>query len=221
VQRDDPTAENQPGSDADAGLERFVFFSDAVIAIALTLLALDLKLPTGSTDKELWDSFFDQMGDSYFAFALSFVVITMMWSSHHRLFRDVVRFDPMLVPVNMSFLFLIVVLPFATRLIAEDGDYEVGTVVYAATVALTCLSLVALTTLIQRRGLADARTPDEAYTSKVNGLLVTSVIFAVSIPITFIAGPGPAKWSWLVLSLLTRPLETRLTRRHLRPTRSP
>jgi uncharacterized membrane protein len=104
VQRDDPTVESQPGSETDAGLERFVFFSDAVIAIALTLLALDLKLPTGSTDKELWDSFFDQMGDSYFAFALSFVVITVFWSSHHRLFRDVIRFDAVLVPLNMAFL---------------------------------------------------------------------------------------------------------------------
>jgi TMEM175 potassium channel family protein len=218
VQTPEPADQLPPthtGIDADteptAGLERFIFFSDAVIAIAMTLLALDLKLPAGSTDEELWRSFYDKLGDNYFAFALSFLVITVFWSSHHRLFREVVRFDAALVPLNMVFLFLIVVLPFSTRLIAEHGDSQIGTVVYAATVTLTALTLVALAILIRTRDLARDSVPGDRYRYMARGLLVTSIVFAISIPITFIADPGTAKWSWLVLSLLSRPIEKRLT----------
>jgi uncharacterized membrane protein len=60
-------------------LERLVFFSDAVFAIAITLLVLDLRLPEGS--KAMFD--LSQMGTKLFGFALSFAVIGAYWLYHH------------------------------------------------------------------------------------------------------------------------------------------
>lgn len=67
-------------------VERLTFFADAVVAIAITLLALDLPVPTGSTNGDLWRSLRENFSD-YLAFAISFVVIAARWNAHHRIFR--------------------------------------------------------------------------------------------------------------------------------------
>src|SRR4051794_8977616 len=68
--------------------ERLTFFADAVIAIAITLLALELPTPLGSTNHELLESVGEHQGE-YIAFLISFVVIGAHWSGHHRVFRHV------------------------------------------------------------------------------------------------------------------------------------
>jgi hypothetical protein len=97
-------------------------------------------------------------------------------------------------------------------MIAEHGEFQIGPVVYATTVALTALSLVAMALVIDRRRLA-SDTPSARYQQMARGLLVTCGVFAVTIPLPFVAGAGAAKWAWLVLAIVTRPLENRLTRR--------
>src|SRR3954452_23319670 len=66
--------------------ERLVFFSDAVVAIAITLLALELPVPTGDTNAAVWHSLGDHLGE-YLAFLISFAVIGSHWFGHHQLFR--------------------------------------------------------------------------------------------------------------------------------------
>ncbi|MEC3979770.1 TMEM175 family protein [Amycolatopsis sp. H20-H5] len=68
--------------------ERLTFFGDAVIAIALTLLALELPLPEGATNGELLHSALEHRWE-YIAFLVSFLVIGAHWSGHHRVFRYV------------------------------------------------------------------------------------------------------------------------------------
>ncbi|GAB3883066.1 hypothetical protein GCM10029964_041790 [Kibdelosporangium lantanae] len=71
-----------------------MFFSDAVIAIAMTLLALDLPLPEGETDEDLWGSFVNLLPRQYLTFVLSFLVVAMFWRSHHRFFQHVTGLAP-------------------------------------------------------------------------------------------------------------------------------
>lgn len=68
--------------------DRLMFFSDAVVAIAITLLAIDFPVPRGGTVPEFWSSVRDNAGH-YAAFLISFVVIAAAWSDHHDLFRYV------------------------------------------------------------------------------------------------------------------------------------
>jgi uncharacterized membrane protein len=100
--------------------DRLTLFSDAVAAIAITLLAIDLPVPDGSNVAELWSQVRDNDGH-YAAFLISFTAIAAAWSSHHDLFRYVKRTDARLRSLNMAWLFTIVVTPFATRLLTASA----------------------------------------------------------------------------------------------------
>jgi uncharacterized membrane protein len=94
----------QPTSEPPHGpshqLERLVFFSDAIFAIAITLLVLDLKLAPDSHGVIIWD----EIGPKLFAFALSFFVIGIYWLNHHQLFGALRTEDGALRWVNLLFL---------------------------------------------------------------------------------------------------------------------
>ena len=89
--RDDKDDKDDLESDARAA-ERLTFFSDAVIAIAITLLAIELPLPEGHSVHAFWMSVKDDAGH-YAAFLISFAAIAAAWNSHHDIFRYVRRVD--------------------------------------------------------------------------------------------------------------------------------
>src|ERR1051325_2954560 len=102
--------------------ERLTTFVDAVIAIALTLLALDLPVPVGDTTDAMLGSMAEH-GKEYLAFAISFVVIAAHWRAHHEIFRHVRSVSSRLTSLTLTWLFRQVVVPFATRVITADGAF--------------------------------------------------------------------------------------------------
>jgi uncharacterized membrane protein len=72
-------------------VDRLIFFSDAVAAIAITLLAIDLPVPTGDTISEFSSSVRHNAGH-YLAFLIGFLAISAAWSHHHDIFRYATRF---------------------------------------------------------------------------------------------------------------------------------
>lgn len=90
--------------------ERLTFFGDAVVAIALTLLALELPVPEGSTNSEMWHSATSHR-ESYLAFMISFVVIAAHWRAHHRVFRYVTATNSRLTSYTMYWLLTLVITP--------------------------------------------------------------------------------------------------------------
>jgi uncharacterized membrane protein len=100
--------------------DRLTFFSDAVVAIAITLLAIDLPVPEGHTVSEFWSSVRHESGH-YAAFLISFFVIAAAWGDHHGIFRYVRRVDSRLRMINTFWLLMIVLNPFATRLLTVSG----------------------------------------------------------------------------------------------------
>ncbi|HKT05881.1 MAG TPA: TMEM175 family protein [Rugosimonospora sp.] len=188
--------------DADGnGLERLVFFSDAVVAIAITLLALDLPVPEGDTDAALWRSFRDLLPRQYLTFLLSFVVVAAFWRAHHRFFRHVARIGPGLVGANTLFMFTIVVLPFATRVLGEKNGTRFGTILYALAVVAVGLSLLLLLLIVLRGNLLRPGTPPALRVDMVRGVTVPIAAFLLSIPLAFV-NVSLAKYSWLFLSVL-------------------
>lgn len=100
---------------------RLEAFSDGVIAIAITLLVLNLHAPvlTGHVSAgELWRALRSQW-PAYDAFVISFAVIGIMWTNHHNLFRIISRSDHNLILFNLALLFCIAVIPFPTALLSE------------------------------------------------------------------------------------------------------
>jgi hypothetical protein len=107
-----------------AAAERLMFFTDAVVAIALTLLALQLPIPGGieNVPRSISEMVRDagQHFDDYLAFLISFVVIAAHWRLHHREFRYVRVASPAVIRLNIYWLLLIVITPFTTRTLSVD-----------------------------------------------------------------------------------------------------
>lgn len=117
----------------EIAFERVLFFSDAVVAIAITLLALDLKLtvPDG-----LPVSFNDLLAPwhIYMAFVLSFLNIAGFWRRHHDFFIYICRIDERLMALNTCWLFFIVTLPFSTSLLSAHFGNPATVFLYSANV---------------------------------------------------------------------------------------
>ncbi|MCW3084130.1 MAG: hypothetical protein JWP12_1496 [Bacteroidetes bacterium] len=104
-------------------LERLVFFSDAVVAIAITLLALDIKIEH-IPGEHLTFSMITAKWQTFAAFFLSFINIATYWKTHHTFFVHIKKIDERLLWANILWLFFIVLLPFSTSLI---GVYSFDT----------------------------------------------------------------------------------------------
>ncbi len=170
-----------------------------MIAIALTLLALEIRLPNEHhlTDARLWE-ILDSLWPRYLAFLVSFGVIASLWVAHWRKFQLIERANSRLVWLNFLFLFAICCVPFASAVLGEHGNLRVAVITYAAVVIFAALTSAALTLYAQKAGLMKpAVTQEEVNTSLMNSLF-TAAVFAISIGIAF-GSPDAAKYFWLVL----------------------
>jgi len=117
-------------------------FSDGVFAIAMTLLALELRVPHGTPGSKLGEELLE-LWPSYAAFLTSFITIGIIWLNHHRLFALVARVDSRLLLCNTLLLLVVTALSFPTSLVAEYLGHEgerVAAVTYAAMFLLLSLS---------------------------------------------------------------------------------
>lgn len=125
-------------------IERIAFFSDAVIAIAITLLIIEIKAPhieTGTSfDEQLHQ--LQHLIPEFISFIISFAIIIAQWRKHHAIFGSVVNYDKKLVSLNSLFLFTIAIIPFSTSYFAHNTamEFHIPIVVYG-------LSLFVLTFL--------------------------------------------------------------------------
>jgi uncharacterized membrane protein len=113
---------------------RIEAFSDGVFAIAITLLILEIKIPT-SSDGHLSSSLIRQW-PSYISFLASFAFIGIMWINHHRLFTHIRRSDNVLLILNLLLLLGVTSVPFPTAVLAANlgqGDQRTAAMLYSAT----------------------------------------------------------------------------------------
>jgi uncharacterized membrane protein len=178
-------------------VDRLIFFSDAVVAIAITLLAIDLPVPTGDTVSEFWSSV-RHNGGHYAAFLISFLVIAAAWSHHHDIFRYARRMDPRLRTLNTAWLFMIVLNPFATKLLTSQGNknlyvhaFRFGfySLVQALASAVLLMMLRHMITRHQAPGIPEPVVIDNSW--QTYGLLFG---FGLSIPVFFVTTYGWVVW---------------------------
>jgi uncharacterized membrane protein len=183
-----------------------VFFSDAVVAIAITLLALELPVPSGDTNAELLQSAADNY-DDYLAFVISFLVISSHWRGHHRVYRYFTAAPPPVVWWNLLWMMMIVVTPFATRVVTEPGGFQVRFTFYALVQALTAVFLLLSVRVMVRRHLLDPHAPPRFVADAVAGLWTIVISFLVSIPLAFVTQWAFACWALgpMLERLLRRP----------------
>jgi uncharacterized membrane protein len=143
---------------AEAAAERMTFFSDAVVAIAITLLAIELPLPEGETSAQVWDGLVENSFE-YLAFLISFLVIANHWIVHHRMFRWVRRADAPVVQLNLLWLLCIVINPVLTEIVTEGNLEFLSFSMYAVAQAVQLLALALMISVLARRGWFAPGTP--------------------------------------------------------------
>jgi uncharacterized membrane protein len=110
-------------------LERMILFSDAVFAIAITLLVIEIKIPDiheNVSDKALLGAL-AHLIPKFVGFIISFLLIGMYWTVHHRMFGFVINYTRRLLWLNIFFLFFIALMPFATGFYGEYAGSELFT----------------------------------------------------------------------------------------------
>ena len=127
----------QSNDDRDTG--RIEAFSDGVIAVAITLLILDVHVP--NVKAELLQALLKQW-PTYLGYVTSFLVITIFWANHHNMFRHIQQVDYALLLINSLFLMCIAFIPFVTSLLTKyitstsPTEQHTAAIVYGATLLL-------------------------------------------------------------------------------------
>jgi uncharacterized membrane protein len=113
--------------------ERVLFFSDAIVAIAITLLALDLKIDIPAEQQFNFVDLFSPW-HKYLAFVLSFINILGFWNTHHQLFTYIKKMDARSIWCNHLWLFFIVILPFTTSILSNHLTDSAAVFCYASNI---------------------------------------------------------------------------------------
>ena len=144
-------------------LHRMLFFTDAVFAIVMTLLVLELHPPAGLSVAAQLASLW-AMGGQLFAFALSFSILAIFWVAHMATTRQLKRFDWPTALSNLVFLFPICLIPFVSAWVGPSANAAVPWGAYSLVLIATSLTNMTLV-LVQSRGggrlIEGGVTPEE------------------------------------------------------------
>lgn len=122
-------------------LERMILFSDAVFAIAITLLVIEIKIShiVSDINDKLLLTELAHLIPKFIGFIFSFFIIGIYWTVHHKLFSYLINYDNKLIWLNILFLFSIAVMPFTTALYSEfyQPNLHIPFMVYTINICLT------------------------------------------------------------------------------------
>jgi uncharacterized membrane protein len=106
-------------------VDRIAFFSDAVIAIAITLLILEIKIPPLGKDST-WSEIISMSGTKllhpFISLFLCFVTVGGLWMTHHELFEHIHKYNKQLIKINLYFLLTVVLLPVSISFMQEEDN---------------------------------------------------------------------------------------------------
>lgn len=127
---------------------RLEALSDGVIAIAITLLILEIRVPDvgESSAQEVWAAL-TALWPEYLGYLISFATIGIMWANHHLIFRFITRTNHYLILANLFLLFCIATIPFPTALMADTLGHpaeRIGVTVYSGWFVMCAVAFNAL-----------------------------------------------------------------------------
>ena len=192
---------NNQSSEDTRELDRIIFFSDAVFAIVMTLLILDIQVPSIPADlvsTELPRQVLD-LWPEFFSYVLSFLVIGTYWMAHHGTFRYIESYDRVLMGLNLLFLLSISFVPFPTALLGEYGDQRFAVALYAVSLAIPrlLLALIWLYAIKTRISLSDRLDP-RLSSYHIGGSLTIAALLLLSVIVSFF-NISAAIFTWLLL----------------------
>jgi uncharacterized membrane protein len=119
------------------------------------------------------------------------------------LFQRVDRADTGLTRLNLLCLLMIVLLPFASRVLGDDGDFRFGVIFYAATISATALGYLGMVVYAMRHSLTRTGASLAATRSTAFGIATVAAVFVASIPVAFL-NTGAATYTWIGAIVIPR-----------------
>ena len=193
----------------ERGLDRLVNFSDAAVAIAITLLILPLVDAAGQIGHSSFGEFIDKNFWEIFAFVVSFAVIARFWVVHHRIFEGVREYNAWMVWLNFLWLFAIAIIPFTANVISVTAGQRPE--VYALYIGNMVLAMLA-TRLIAEVLYRNPELMTEQARADIDRTrgLAELIIMAVALVLAVLF-PAINLW-WLFLLFLSGPVHAILHR---------
>jgi uncharacterized membrane protein len=188
------------------GPERLLALSDGVVAIALTLLVLDLKVPTHDMVHNARSSsdLFTAMGhnaDQVISYLVSFYVVAQFWLAHHRIFRQVTGHSEGLAWWNFGFLFAITLIPFTSGLLGDFPENPLAVDFFAGNMLLASLTTQATARYVRNHGLVSSTYSAEQHRAGQVRSATVAGIMLVSIAVAWLS-PDDAKYIWIAIAFL-------------------
>jgi uncharacterized membrane protein len=169
--------------------ERLSGFSDGVIAIIITIMVLELKVPHGAD----WEALKNLL-PVFLSYVLSFTYIAIYWNNHHHLLHTCERVNGTILWANTHLLFWLSLIPFATAWLGENNVAPLPTAVYGVALLMPAIAYYLLQTAIVRVNGADSSLA-KALGADIKGK-ISPVIYVVGIALAFIS-------PWLSMAMYT------------------
>jgi TMEM175 potassium channel family protein len=199
VGKEYPTARRGLVLPGKLAYDRVLFFSDGVFAIAITLLVVDIRVPSPASGKIDSATALHAALPEILAFAISFAVIGLFWLGHHSMFGYITVLNRTLMLLNLLFLATIAFLPYPTALLSAAGGQVTSTVFYASCVAAAGLAEAAIWIYaISAHSLMRGQVNPRVRRYYLGRLLALPLVFGLTIPVA-LASPQTADYLWLTL----------------------
>ena len=174
--------------------DRLLYFSDAVIAIIITIMVLELKVPHGAE----WSALV-KLTPVFLSYVLSFIYLAIYWNNHHHLMHMASRVDATILWANMHLMFWLSLIPFATGWMGENQFARLPTALYGLALLMPAIAFYLLQRAIIRRDGPGGKLAD-ALGSDVKGKS-TMAAYAAAIGIAFVL-PWVAHAIYVVVALV-------------------
>ena len=162
------------------GKDRLAAFSDGVIAIIITIMVLELKVPHGSDWMALM-----AVTPNFVSYVLSFVYLAIYWNNHHHLLHTVARVDGLILWANSFLLFWLSLIPAATAWMGENFLVPIPTALYGAILLMPAIAYYLLQKTILRKQGSESLLAN-ALGADIKGK-ISPVLYAVAILLAFVS----------------------------------
>jgi uncharacterized membrane protein len=202
------------GPDDQPPASRLLTLSDGVIAIALTLLVLQLRVPEPSqlANPDSASDLAAQLSTSsasLVSYVISFYVIAQFWMVHRQVFRRLSDQEEGLEWVNFVFLFTITIMPFASDLLGDFVGNPLAVDIFALNLLLASLSTQVMIIIARRKGLLISDAKERS--ARISAAVVP-VVMAASIGLSWWS-TSAAMYSWILIAVVPTVIERREARR--------
>jgi len=159
---------------------RLEAFSDGVIAIIITIMVLELKIPHGTG----WEAI-KPLVPVFTCYVLSFIVVAIYWGNHHHLLHTVSHINSKIIWANMHLLFWLSLIPFATAWMGENHFDKISVAAYATLQTVCGVAYYILLRVIANSHPHDAHLREPLEKQSKKGL-ISLVIYIMAIPAAFV-----------------------------------